>query len=57
MDEQVILVCGDAVNGLTFVGPFANAEDAGYYAEDSQSIRSDTWVIAVLEAPEQTAIT
>ncbi|WP_019584223.1 hypothetical protein [Thioalkalivibrio sp. ALE16] len=47
---QCILVCGNPIDGLTFVGPFNDPEEAGDYAHGSDLSR-DTWVVTQLESP------
>jgi hypothetical protein len=45
---QYILVFGDPVNGYTFQGPFATADDAMAYGEPIMQC----WWIAELHEPE-----
>lgn len=50
MNEQHIVVLGNAVDGLTFVGPFDDYDAAMEYAG---SYVDRDWHIAPLSAPEE----
>jgi hypothetical protein len=47
-DHTYVLMTGDAVNGLEFIGPFPSYDDAGTYGD--RHVR-DTWVVTRLESP------
>jgi hypothetical protein len=49
-DDLCLLVVGNAIDGLRFIGPFDDAEEAGNYAEVHE--RHELWHIATLEALE-----
>ena len=44
--ESFILVYGNPIDGLSFVGPFADAEDANNYG-DIHHGHDDWWVVAL----------
>lgn len=44
-----IVVFGNPVAGYTFVGPFEEPDDAGFYGE--QNAREMDWIIAELHTP------
>jgi hypothetical protein len=48
MQEQYIVVCGNPVDGFTYVGPFADHDTA----ENAGDRIDQDWWIAELEAPE-----
>lgn len=47
---QAIIAVGNAVDGLTFIGPFPDHEAAVEYAE---GLLSKDWVIAKLDEPQE----
>ena len=47
--SQVIVVIGNAVDGLRFIGPFESAELANDYAADMQY---EEWVVAACSPPD-----
>ena len=47
--DQHLLVTGNPVDGLQFIGPFQHPEDANFYAE--MFLNKDEWWVAKLEAP------
>jgi len=51
--EQYILITGDPIDGLEFIGPFENADDAAKYAEGDKFIDRDTWWITTLVQPNE----
>lgn len=47
---QYVVIIGDPIDGLTFVGPFEDAEEAMAWAEENDdNIRS--WWVSDLEMP------
>lgn len=51
MSADYIVVCGDPVNGFSFIGPFEYHGDATRYAE--QELHSEYWWIAQIEQPKE----
>ena len=47
-----IIIYGDPVDGLRFIGPFETAEEAVSSAENWRNVRNDTWWVAKMESPE-----
>jgi hypothetical protein len=49
MNQQYILVYGNIADGLTFLGPYADAEEAAAYAE--AFLDGENWDVIELHAP------
>lgn len=49
--RQGIIVVGDPVTGIYFVGPFPSEADAREFAEKDRYIRRGTWWVAPMEEP------
>jgi hypothetical protein len=47
-----IIVKGNVIDGLTFIGPFEERDNAVQYG-DFEIHQSDDWCIAELEEPEE----
>ena len=52
-DNPVILITGNAVSGLDFIGPFEDAEAAAAYAEFDREIRDMQWTVGPMFAPAE----
>lgn len=50
-NEQHVLITGNVVDGMEFIGPFADGNDAGDYAENANEIDSHEWLSATLYKP------
>ena len=48
--DNLILVIGNIVDGIEFIGPFTDGEDASEWAENNLKVE---WVIGVLNSPEK----
>ena len=47
-----IIVYGNPIDGLSFIGPFANGEEAvslALHTEEWRHVRNDTWWVASLQ--------
>jgi hypothetical protein len=48
---EVIIIHGNVVDGLRFVGPFNSIEAADEYARLSTTLRDEPWTVAYLNPP------
>jgi hypothetical protein len=51
--KQAIIVIGNPINGLEFIGPFESTVEAVNYANDDGNIDDHEWWVVQLETPEE----
>ena len=48
---RIIIIHGNVVDGLRFVGPFADIAAAETYAATDVTLRDEPWIVASLNPP------
>lgn len=49
--DSFVIVNGNPIDGLDFIGPFSDGELANEYVESDQDLRNNDWWVARLNVP------